>query len=731
MHERTQGVPLYVEELAGALEARGLLERGPDGVSLEAQETVPVPETIRDAVVLGLDALSEPARHALEIAAVVGVDFELELVVGLAGDEAGIEELLEGHLLREARPGCATFRHTLIRDAIRGEIAWSRRRDLNRRIAAYLERTGTPPERVAEHWLEANESEPARRALLESAERSCRLHAYRDALRAGHRALEIWPQGDDEDRRLETLERVAHCAQVSGQLADAVRALREVADSATVVADTLRSARTMRALATVHGLQGAWENAIEARMAAARAFEAATEPGEAALEWLAVAGRHTANSALDQAFEATDTAHRLAESAGRTDTLIRAKGFQGNVLAMMGKSEAGRDLAQQALSLALASNETEAAAEAYRRLASVLDYNSDFGGARDAYATAVDYCNTQGDDANARVCLGCMSFIVYRTGEWKRALEVSRDVISDTKSAVGSSSVAHGITGLIRALRGESRSARKSLDESLALARRGDVMIMDLVSRFGLALVAEFEGDDSRAAELHREVLEGWRDTQDRHDMVSVFLWQSTFFARQGDESAVTQRADALSAMASETGNPETMAALAHSLGELAGLAGRDDEAVAHFQQALAQAEKLEIPLEHAVTSWRLGSALIRTGDRKSAARQFSGGYRLARNLGARSLAALIQTELETLGERIEEGSRPDEAGMAARGGLTRRQAEITRLLAEGLTNKEIAQKLFLSPRTVDMHVGNILERLDCRSRTEAARKAATLGLLD
>ena len=65
-----------------------------------------------------------------------------------------------------------------------------------------------------------------------------------------------------------------------------------------------------------------------------------------------------------------------------------------------------------------------------------------------------------------------------------------------------------------------------------------------------------------------------------------------------------------------------------------------------------------------------------------------------------------------------------------AGGGLSRREREVVRLVAVGRTNREIARDLFLSPRTVDMHVRNILRKLDCRSRMEAAGRARELGLV-
>jgi DNA-binding CsgD family transcriptional regulator len=71
----------------------------------------------------------------------------------------------------------------------------------------------------------------------------------------------------------------------------------------------------------------------------------------------------------------------------------------------------------------------------------------------------------------------------------------------------------------------------------------------------------------------------------------------------------------------------------------------------------------------------------------------------------------------------------PRAAGDAGGGGLSRRELEVLRLVAVGRTNREIARDLFLSPRTVDMHVRNILRKLDCRSRVEAAGRARDLGI--
>ncbi len=728
---QTHGVPLYVEELARALVTSRRIQNDDDGVTLAPGETVPIPESVRDAVLLRLDGLSSQARGLLDVAAVVGVEFDLELVAGLAGGDDDIEALFERHLVVETAPGRGAFRHALVHEAIRGEIVWSRRRALHRRIAAYLERAGAPPEHVAEHWLAAREHAAARQALLDIAERSCRLHAYRDAARAAHRALELWPEGHDEPARVAALERLAHCAQVGGQLNDAARALREAAESPAVQRDEAHRARVLRELAGVYGLQGAWEQALDARARSAEAFERAHETAEAAIERLAAAARHTANSALERALESVQRARALAESAERRDLVARAIGFEGNLRAMQGDFTGGRELAEHALALALESGKTDAASEAYRRLASVLDYSSNYPEARDAYGTAVDYCRAQGAELAAHACMGCMAYILYRTGEWKRAMQVCRDILDDASAPAGSKAIADLVLGILRSHRGEARSARKSLQSAMARARSHDIEVLEFIALFALAGVSDQDGERDRARRDYEQAFACFARTEDRHDVIAWLARAATFHARAGDEAETTRCAESLATIASSTGNPEAAAALAHALGEVAWVTGDFAEAARQLEQAAEHASRLEVPYEQAESAWRAGVALVRCNRRPDAVRQLTTAYRLARKLGARPLAAAIAQEMETLGERVEEGRRPDSAAHESRQGLTRRQVEIARLMADGHTNKEIAGRLFVSTRTVDMHVSNILDRLDCRSRTEAAKRLAELGLLD
>jgi DNA-binding NarL/FixJ family response regulator len=98
--------------------------------------------------------------------------------------------------------------------------------------------------------------------------------------------------------------------------------------------------------------------------------------------------------------------------------------------------------------------------------------------------------------------------------------------------------------------------------------------------------------------------------------------------------------------------------------------------------------------------------------------------------LGARPAASIVMRRLRQLGVRaVRRGPRPSTNANAA--ALTVREMEVLRLLADGLRNAAIGEKLFLSPRTVEHHVSAILGKLDARSRGQAVVKARQLGLLE
>jgi DNA-binding NarL/FixJ family response regulator len=113
------------------------------------------------------------------------------------------------------------------------------------------------------------------------------------------------------------------------------------------------------------------------------------------------------------------------------------------------------------------------------------------------------------------------------------------------------------------------------------------------------------------------------------------------------------------------------------------------------------------------------------------AIQRLTAAYRAARRLGARPLAAVAAQELTRLGEKVERRLGRRAAGELDHAGLSRREVEVLRLVLVGRTNREIARELFLSPRTIDMHVRNVLTKLGCRPRTEATRKGVELGLLE
>jgi DNA-binding CsgD family transcriptional regulator len=721
VYDSTQGTAFFVEELASALVVSGALRRGAQGVELDRRREIPMPDTVRDAVVIRASELSEAGREAAEAAAVGGETFDLDLIGSLSSHE-GLTEVLEHGLARERDAGTATFRHSLTREALYADVPWMRRRALHRAIAEAIEPAGAPSREVATHWMGARDGERARDALLRAIAEAEAVHAFRDGAEAARLALDTWPDGADDDRRLDTLERYARCAELAGELAEAGRAWRELAD----VRDGIERAVAQRKLAAVLDLRGERNHAFAARQVAAEHFAAHGAAADAALELLAMANQLRLSAQHAAAMELAARARAHAEEAGRLDLRLRALGVEGMARAKNGEHAAGLETVRGALAEALDHGITVVAAELYQRLSVVLYEGADLRRAEAALETALGLCDATPDAAVESACLTCMVYVLRERGDWPRAAEMSRQLIADGTAVW----VAEGLLGAIRCYEGRYGAARRLLTSCLTVAARQAHFNMTVDSTAALARVAAAEGEVEEAGRHCRSLLAGWSDSDDHHYAIAGLRWAASFFASEGSSDCAHECADALSRIASRAGQPDALAALACAIGEAALVDGDAATAAVQMRRGAELHRELDMPFERAQVELRTGIAAGAAGERELALDHLGNAYRVARKLGARPLAAEAAREVAALGEPLSGRLGVRAAADVEGAGLSRRELEVMRLLSTGRSNREIAQELVLSRRTVDMHVRNILRKLDCRSRMEAVTRAGEIGLL-
>ncbi len=700
IHERARGVPFFVEELARATDAGQ------------------VPETIRDAVLMQATELSAAARDAAQAAAVAGESFDLEVVGGVSSP-AGLAELAEHGFVVEDGNGRASFRHALTRDALYGDVPWLQRRILHRRLAEALERRPGHSMEVATHWLGARNEPRAREALIRAARESRAVHAHRDAVRAGRQALELWPEGDDDDGlRIEELEAHARSAELAGELAEAADAWRELGATRAGVA----LAEAHRSLAAVHELLGDRDAAATARRVAAEAFAGSGRPAEAAIERLGIGDYLRNTSQHGAAIGLAQVAEREAAAAERLDLRARALGLEGLSTALGGESAKGLEIVQSGLALALEHGLNAVAAELYQRLSMVLYDSADYRRAQETLDTALDLCRAGDLAATELACVTCMVYVLRECGEWTQAEEVAAELIADGRGVW----VCEGLVGVIHALQGKYGSARRLLASSWAAATRLNHFHMTLDTAAGLARVAAAQGSDDEAVGLCRSLIADWERSEDHHLGVAALRWAAGYFAQRGAREDAHRCAEALTRMAATSGHPDALAALAFAIGETALADGDAATAAEQLRRAVELHRDLDIPYERAEIALRAGVAVAATGDRDAALELLGAAYRTARKLGARPLATEAAVAVRALGGSLGRRAAADAEGA----GLSPRELEIVRLVGAGRSNREIAHELFLSPRTVDSHVRNLLRKLDCRTRVDAARRARELGLL-
>ncbi|MGH3155378.1 MAG: LuxR C-terminal-related transcriptional regulator, partial [Streptosporangiaceae bacterium] len=456
-------------------------------------------------------------------------------------------------------------------------------------------------------------------------------------------------------------------------------------------------------------------------------FSRAGEPGKAAADRLAVAAHLRGAARYSSALTVLDLVLADARASGRAGLALRAEGLRGNVLTRLGRPGEGIPAVRASLDSALALRELEVAAELQQRLADSLEHGGDYNGAAAAYRAAYLYCDTHGADAVGHLCRACATAVLFSRGEWNLAVDICADVLGEPGAAVHPRTVSGCLLGLIHALRGAAADARPLLHSASGLSARIELTAVQLLSGWGLAVVEAQAGAVAAATDRVRQALVLIGETQERHYCVPFLQWAATFCAGRGLADDTLACAAALSEICSATGQAEATAALEHVLGETL-LADDPAGAAGELQRAARMFGELELPFAAALAQRSGAAASARAGDVPVAKGLLLAARSTAERLGAHPLLDDCEAALRELGTGAPARAAKKQARALA--GLTARELDVMVLVAGGNTSREAGAALFISPRTVEMHVQGCLLKLGCRTRAEAVRRLTELGAL-
>ncbi len=747
LDRRAEGNPFFVGELLHALEEGGLL-RPPDGPgeawALGDLARARLPSLVRQVIDERAARLGENARDLLAVAAVLGPVVPLGLWAALVGVTEDallpvIEAALETRLVEATDDGMSIrFAHALVREALYEGILPIRRRNWHQRVGEFLAATPNPdPDTVAYHFQQSGDA----RAVVWLS-------------RAGDRA------------------RILYAPQIA--IEHFTRALSLARASGTAPSPTLHRERGL-AYETLGDFDRAQADQ-EVALALARAASDRHAKWQALLDlgqlW---AGRDYARTdayyrqALDLARamdEPTVLAHSLNWVGNRyvnVDEPFVGQRYQREALAIFGQLGDQRGIAATVDQLGMtsflcgdllqaAAHGREAAAlfrqlDDRQALASTLSWLSECGGWYGGEVALAAFGLTEGQ-RYAEEGVRLAHEIGWRAGEAFGMLILAASLSQQGKYwealALGQRGLAlaeeighgewqteaHFRLGAIHAEMLAAVPARQHLDRALELARDLASRCLERMITGTLASVCVEAGELARARSLLDATMLGPDDPPYTVAQRRCRLAFAQLVLAEGDSALALRLLDQLAPPAAHGEESRVIAHLWRARAQALAALGRTDEAIAILDAARHDAAARGA---HGLL-WRLHAAA-------AALRRAAGQH-----AEAAAAAATARALLEALAALMPEAEPREQFLRAAvallppadprpvttgsyPAGLTAREVDVLRLVAQGLTDIEVANRLYLSPRTVSTHLRSIYAKLDVTSRTAAARVAGEYGL--
>ncbi len=725
---RASGNAFYAEELLDA----GL-------ANIESA----LPETLADLLLIRLDRLDDDARLVVRAASCSGgrvTDQILAAVVGLPPDQLdeALRSAIDHKVLIQVAGDSYAFRHALLAEAVHDDLLPSERRRINNAYIAALTADGThgPAAEIAMHAAAAGDLTRAFTANVEAAEAAVRVAGYDESAHHYEAALEIVDAAPEDTDLVGLVVAAADAVLTAGHLYRSLALLRDHLDQLRADAPTEDRVRLLLAIGNTAFYAGLDPEAQ------ASSAEALTLVGDERTVLRAEAEALGARIASDlrndeEAMERGERAAALAEELGASHVIADVTTTLTRLVARTGG--ANLDKARQRYNDLVAASRADGNIAGELRglhnLAFVLYNAGELDDAEEAFRTAMKRAEQTrrkwapyGFDGRVFAAIIC-----YVRGRWDDALALAKvgpdaPMLAEAILAGGALQVAAG-RGEVAALAHEQR-LRDYWEKDVAMTVHSASALIDLHGD---------SGDLTSALKVHDDVVETLDEVWDgrlfpaRLRLTGLIVGQFASAAprlAKSEHAALVRRALELEQDAADTVagyppfGPEGLAWQARVAAEIARLRWRtgidaplEADLVKLWREAVAGFAAVGQPFEQARSGVRL-AAVLRAGGQDEEARTVRATAReIATQLGAKPLLA----EIDESGGRA---ARPDDE-------LTPREREVLTHVSAGRSNGEIAALLFISTKTVSVHVSNILAKLKASGRTEAAAIARRRGLLD
>jgi DNA-binding NarL/FixJ family response regulator/tetratricopeptide (TPR) repeat protein len=756
---RSEGNPFFVEELLAAGPGRA-------------------PRTLAEILVARVAVLSPTAGRVVRAVAVSGApigDQVLAAVLGLdpAVLRDALREPIDAGVLRVDDTGLIRPRHALLGEVIEDSLLVGERRDLHEALARALDEAAPAADDEAaahaaaraRHWDAADRPLEAYRASLDAAQAATSVFAHSQAATHLARALELGPrlaEPPTRDERVETLLRAADAFDLAGDPDAAIDCVRQALSLVDEDEDPRTGGALHSRLGYLRWVTGHTEAALAEHHSAVALVPPEPPSAQRAHALAALAGALMGAGRYAESRSHAEVAVTVAARAGAALEESRARTILGSDLVALGELEGGIAELRAARRLAERDGPLDVLVVAHHNLA----LNLLLADQRDeAVSEAV-----AGRDLARRVGLGrrygphltgVAVDALFRSGRWDEAAE-----LADPELAAQPVSRAMLYLSAVRVRLHAARGETGLAAERLAALEQvgGDDLDPDLRAYLALARseTALASGRRDEALGEAHDGLAALHGSDDEASGLPLLAITARILADTADDARAARRPAEAAAAGSEA---EAAASVAVEVAEhvrtssaraIAARATADaaravgDSSAGQWSAAADAAEDAGLPLLAAEARLEQARSMLRTRtDRQAAATALRSANEAAVNLGAQPLLAAVAT-LARLA-RIEIGPSPGDADELASSdagspatsrsdaalpgpfatSLSARELEVLRLVADGRSNGQIADALFITRKTASAHVTHILDKLGVGNRLEAAMTAARLGLLE